>query len=84
MKIGGHLIQRIVEDPIRGSIVRAVDQISKSLGMFTVAKHVGSGPAVEKLRDLGIRYAQGHALTTPAPFTDRTGRVMMRELLQPA
>ena len=84
LKIGGHLIQRIVEDPIRSNIIRAVDQIGRSLGMFTVAKHVGSGSAVEKLRELGIRYAQGHALTPPAPFTDNKGRVMMRELLQSA
>jgi len=84
LKIGGHLIRRIVEDPIRGSIVRAVDQIGRSIGLFTVAKHVGSELALGQLRELGIGYAQGHALTSPAPFTNAYGRVMMRELLQSA
>jgi diguanylate cyclase (GGDEF)-like protein/PAS domain S-box-containing protein len=84
LKIGGHFIQGIVEDPMYGSIVSAVDQIGRSMGIFTVAKHVGSEVVLDKLRELGIEYAQGHALTPPAPLTDTHGRVMEESLRQSA
>ena len=84
LKIGGPFIQGIVDDPMYGSIVSAVDQISRSMGIFTVAKHVGSERVLDKLRDLGIGYAQGHALVAPAPLTDTRGRVMMESLRQSA
>jgi diguanylate cyclase (GGDEF)-like protein/PAS domain S-box-containing protein len=84
LKIGGQFIQGIVDDPMYGSIITAVDQIGRSVGIFTVAKHVGSERVLERLRELGIGYAQGHALMPPAPLTDMRGRVMVESLQQSA
>lgn len=84
VKIGGHFVRGVVEDPVYGSIVGAVNQIGQSMGISTIAKQVGSGPVLRKLRALGIEYAQGRALTPPMPLTDSDGRVTMQGLQRSA
>ncbi len=77
LKIGGPFIGEIVEDPVFGSIVSAVNQIGRSLGITTIAKQVGSENALRLLRALGIGYAQGLALTPPMPLLDEEGQFSM-------
>ncbi len=84
VKIGGQFIWGVVDDPMYGSIVGAVNQIGRSMGISTIAKQVGSEPVLRKLRALGIGYAQGHALTAPVPLTDSDGRVVMGGLQRSA
>jgi diguanylate cyclase (GGDEF)-like protein/PAS domain S-box-containing protein len=84
LKIGGPFVQGIVEDPMYGSIVGAVNQIGRSMGISTIATQVGSKPVLKKLRALGIGYAQGHALKRPAPLTGADGRLMMGGLQRSA
>jgi len=76
LKIGGPFVAGVVDDPAYGSIVGAVNQIGRSMGMVTIAKQVGSEQIVHKLRALGVGYAQGHALTPPLPLTDADGRMV--------
>ncbi|HLB53684.1 MAG TPA: EAL domain-containing protein, partial [Gemmatimonadales bacterium] len=80
LKIGGQVVRDVVADPVYGSIISAVDQIGRSMGISTIAKQVGSQPVLRKLRALGIGYAQGRALTPPVPLTDSEGRLMIRSL----
>ena len=84
LKIGGPVVQGVVEDPVYGSIVGAVSQIGRSMGILTVAKQVGSEPVLHKLQALGIGFAQGRALTPPVPLTDANGRMVMRSLQRSA
>lgn len=80
LKIGGHFVREVVKDPVYGSIVSAVDQIGRSMGIFTIAKQVGSARVLRKLKTLGVGYAQGHAVIPPVPLTDADGRVTMPSL----
>jgi diguanylate cyclase (GGDEF)-like protein/PAS domain S-box-containing protein len=75
LKIGGQFVRGLVEDPVYCSIVSAVNQIGQSMGISTIAKQVDSAPVLEKLRALGIGYAQGCALGLPAPLVDSDGRL---------
>ena len=84
LKIGGHFVRGVVEDPIYGSIVTAVNQIGRSMGISTIAKQVGSTSVLHKLRDLGIGYAQGRALVPPMPLTNADGHVVMDGLQRSA
>jgi diguanylate cyclase (GGDEF)-like protein/PAS domain S-box-containing protein len=84
LKIGGPFVRGVVEDPVYGSIVGAVGQIGRSMGISTIAKQVGSEAVLNKLRTLGIGYAQGRALTQPLPLTGSDGRVMMGSLQRSA
>ena len=84
LKIGGHFVRGVVEDPIYGSIVGAVNQIGRSMGISTIAKQVGSTSVLRKLRDIGIEFAQGRALVPPMPLTNADGRVVMDQLQRSA
>ncbi|NOT08915.1 MAG: EAL domain-containing protein [Gemmatimonadales bacterium] len=77
VKIGGHFVHGVADDPIHGGIVSAVNQIGLSMGIATIAKQVGSNRVLRKLQSLGIGYAQGRALTPPIPLTDAGGRLVM-------
>jgi diguanylate cyclase (GGDEF)-like protein/PAS domain S-box-containing protein len=70
LKIGGHFVRGVAADPVYASIVGAVNQIGLSMGILTIAKEVGSAAVLDKLRTLGIGYAQGNALTPPLPLID--------------
>jgi diguanylate cyclase (GGDEF)-like protein/PAS domain S-box-containing protein len=89
LKIGGHFVRGVAADPVYASIVSAVNQIGLSMGILTIAKEVGSVAVLDKLRALGIGYAQGNALTPPLPLIDAdrslvaAGEVVLPEVLEP-
>jgi len=80
LKIGGQFVRSVVEDPMYGSIVSAVHMIGRSMGISTIAMQVGSESVLEKLRALGIGWAQGRAVTPPVPLTDTDGLLTMGSL----
>jgi diguanylate cyclase (GGDEF)-like protein/PAS domain S-box-containing protein len=77
LKIGGHYVRGVVDDPVYGTIVAAVNQISQLMGIATIAEEVDSEPVLDRLRNLGIGYAQGHALAMPGPLADTEGEVAL-------
>ena len=77
LKIGGHYVRGVVDDPVYGTIVSAVNQVGRLMGIATIAEEVDSEPVLNRLRDLGIGYAQGHALAVPEPLADSEGEVAL-------
>jgi len=75
VKIGGHYVRGVADDPVYGTLVRAVNEIGRIMGIVTIAEEVESETILEKLRGLGVGYAQGHAVAPPAPLVDRDGEV---------
>ena len=47
-------------------MVRSMHEVARSLGMKTVAEYVETPEILERLRELGIDYAQGYAIHKPA------------------
>src|SRR5437764_1229692 len=77
VKIGGHYVRGVVDDPVYGTLVRAVNEIGRIMGIVTIAEEVENETILEKLRDLGVGYAQGHAVAPPAPLVDKDGAVTL-------
>ena len=75
VKIGGHYVRGVVEDPVYGTLVSTVNEIGRIMGITTIAEEVESDKILEKLRSLGVGYAQGHAVGSPAPLADEHGEV---------
>jgi len=73
VKIGGHYVRGVAEDPVYGTLVSAVNQIGGFLGMSTIAEEVDSEAVLKKLRILGVAYAQGNAVAPPEPLADPRG-----------
>jgi ammonium transporter, Amt family len=77
VKIGGHYVRSVAEDPVYGALVHAVKEIGRITGIVTIAKEVESEAVLQKLQDLGVGYAQGHAVAAPAPLLDAKGEVVL-------
>ena len=76
LKIGGHYVRGVIDDPVYGTIVSAVNEIGGLMGIATIAEEVDSEPILNRLRNLGIGYAQGHAVAVPEPLADAEGEVV--------
>ncbi len=76
VKIGGHYV-RGVEDPVYGTLVSTVNQIGRIMGITTIAGEVENDTILEKMRELGMGYAQGQAVAPPQPLADADGEVSL-------
>lgn len=65
-KIDDSLTHRIEIDPIDEAIVGAIQNIAEQMNIRTIAQDVSSPTLLERLRGLGIHYAQGLAVEPPA------------------
>jgi EAL domain-containing protein (putative c-di-GMP-specific phosphodiesterase class I) len=65
LKIDGSLIRRIHDDRLAESIVIAVAQAAKALGIETIAEHVESEAVATRLAEIGVDYGQGFFLGRP-------------------
>jgi diguanylate cyclase (GGDEF)-like protein/PAS domain S-box-containing protein len=77
VKIGGHYVRGVADDPVYGTLVGAVNEIGRIMGIVTIAEEVESETSLQKLRHLGVEYAQGEAVASPAPLLDRNGEVAL-------
>jgi EAL domain-containing protein (putative c-di-GMP-specific phosphodiesterase class I) len=56
----------MLTDPAKESVVRAIVTLAADLGAVTCAEGVEDAPTLERLRELGVDYAQGFLLGRPA------------------
>ncbi len=68
LKIAGNFIQDIVVDPVDHAMVDAINQIGHVMGLTTIAESVESDAILQKLRKLGVDYAQGYGINEPVPL----------------
>ena len=59
-----------VEDPIDLAMVRSINDIGHVMGIKTVAEFAESKAIEEKMREIGIDYAQGFGISEPLPLQD--------------
>ena len=68
LKIDGQFVQNVATDAIDRSMVEAIVQIGKAIGIETVAERVETPEVLETLRQIGVGYAQGFLCGRPAPL----------------
>ncbi|NND91806.1 MAG: EAL domain-containing protein [Granulosicoccus sp.] len=65
LKIDGLLVKDILDDQTDFTLVKAISDISKSMGKRTVAAYVESPQLLNAVRDIGIDFGQGFHLGKP-------------------
>lgn len=70
LKIDGMFIKSIVDDAIDFAMVKSINDIGHAMGKRTIAEFVENDAIVEKLREIGVDYAQGYGIAKPEPFED--------------
>ncbi len=68
IKIDGSFIKEILTEPKDQLIVESIQNISKGLGMQTIAEFVGNNEIKHKLIDIGVDYVQGYGIHKPSPL----------------
>ncbi len=68
VKIDGAFVRDMVTDAVDHAMVEAINRIGHVMGIQTVAEFVENDAILEKLRQLGVDYAQGYGIHKPAPL----------------
>ncbi len=67
LKIDGSLVKDIATDVVNYSMVEAINQVGRVMGLQTIAEFVENQAILEKLEEIGVDYAQGFGIARPIP-----------------
>lgn len=70
LKIDGVFIRDLLSDPVDYALVRAINEVGKTLGKTTIAEFVENAQIREKLAELGVDCVQGYGVGRPRPLMD--------------
>jgi diguanylate cyclase (GGDEF)-like protein/PAS domain S-box-containing protein len=70
LKIDGQFIENVTRDPVDRSMVEAISQVGKAMGIQTIAERVESVEVLQELGRLGIGFAQGFHIAEPRSTHD--------------
>jgi len=70
IKIDGNFVRDMLSDPMDCAIVDAINQIGHTVGLQTIAEFVENEEILNKLKDMGVDYAQGYGIAHPGPLTE--------------
>ncbi len=68
LKIDGSIVQNIDESLVNYTMVESINSMGHVLGLKTVGEYARNDAIVERLRRIGVDYAQGYALAEPQPL----------------
>lgn len=68
LKIDGSFVRTLLDDPLDAALVEAMHNVGRLMGIKTVAEFVETAEILEKVRAIGIDYAQGYAISKGKPF----------------
>ncbi len=69
LKIDGSFVKDMVEDEIDAAMVAAISEIGHVMGIRTIAEFVENEAIMERLRAIGVDYAQGYWVAKPRDIT---------------
>jgi diguanylate cyclase (GGDEF)-like protein/PAS domain S-box-containing protein len=70
LKIDGQFVENVTRDPVDRSMVEAICQIGKAMGIQTIAERVESAEVLAELGRLGVGFAQGFHIARPHPTAE--------------
>ncbi|WP_313931620.1 EAL domain-containing protein [Nostoc sp. FACHB-133] len=68
LKIDGSFIKQILDNSIDLAMVEAINHVGHIMGLKTIAEFVENDAILEKIKALGVDYAQGYSIAKPCPF----------------
>ncbi|MFV8833636.1 EAL domain-containing protein [Aquisalimonas sp.] len=68
IKIDGRFVRDLLEETFDQAMVEAIQRIGSVMGIETIAEFVENEAVMERLREIGVTYAQGYGIHRPEPF----------------
>ena len=69
VKIDGSFVSDILTRHRSAAMVRGIVSLGRDLGIATVAESAENARILERLRELGVQYAQGYGIDEPRPVS---------------
>jgi diguanylate cyclase (GGDEF)-like protein len=79
VKIDGSFVSDILSNRQSVAMVRAIVSLTKDLDIGTVAEYAENARIIERLRELGVQYAQGYGVEKPRAFVEVLNELSTRE-----
>ncbi|BBP05968.1 hypothetical protein TPL01_22590 [Sulfuriferula plumbiphila] len=70
VKIDGEFVKNILNDKVSLAMTEAITRVVSMMGIQTVAEYAESTAILEKLREIGVGYAQGYGVSEPIPLEE--------------
>jgi EAL domain-containing protein (putative c-di-GMP-specific phosphodiesterase class I) len=70
LKIDGSFVRDILKDTRSESMVQAIAQLARGMGIATVAEYVETDELRHRIAALGVDYGQGFAIGRPTPLQE--------------
>lgn len=70
VKIDGMFVKDLVNNSADFAVVKSVNEIAHFMGKKTIAECVENDAILERLREIGVDYAQGWGIERPKPLVD--------------
>lgn len=74
LKIDGQFVRGIVDDPIDAEMVRSINEIGHVIGIQTIAEFVENSAILDRLKEIGVDFAQGYEIARPEPVMESVQR----------
>ena len=80
LKIDGSFVRDICDDTTDHAFVESITQIAHVMNIETIAEFVEGREILSELRNIGVDYAQGYYISTPAPLSAFQKNEVKREI----
>jgi diguanylate cyclase (GGDEF)-like protein len=81
LKIDGSFVRDAMTNARSDSLVKAIAQLARSMGIATVAEYVETDELRMRMASLGVDYGQGFAIGKPLPFAEVLQELSIYEAL---
>ena len=81
IKIDGSFVRDVLTNPRSESMVKAVAQLARAMGITTVAEYVETDDLRIRMANLGVDYGQGFAIGKPLPLADVLQDLALYEMM---
>ena len=68
VKIDSHIVRNIHRDDVSSARANSINLTCQAIGIRTIGEFVELPETLEKLKELGVDYAQGYGIARPAPL----------------
>jgi EAL domain-containing protein (putative c-di-GMP-specific phosphodiesterase class I) len=69
LKIDGSFVRNICKDEVDSSMVDAINRVGHVMGIKTIAEFVEDDAILQRLRFIGVDFAQGYGIEAPRPLS---------------
>lgn len=70
IKLDGSFVKHVHTDPVSEAMATSISHVGQVMGLAIIAEFVENGAILQKLKQIGVDYAQGYHFAKPVPLAD--------------